>query len=92
MNPKIILFTKHSEGKRVKLYQFEDCPFCEKVRQHLNKKGIKFEKIEAPRSRNSEIRKDLFKKSGVLTVPVIKIGDKFVGESFDIIDYLDKNF
>jgi len=53
---------------------------------------LEFEKIEVPRDRNSKVRKDLFKKSGVPTVPVIKINNKFIGESSDIIDYLDENF
>jgi len=34
----------------------------------------------------------LFKKSGVLTVPVMKIGDKYLGESQAIIDFIDENF
>jgi alkyl hydroperoxide reductase subunit F len=78
--------------QKILLYQFEDCPFCEKVRKKLREKNLEFEKVEVPRDRNSEIIKDLFKKSGVLTVPVIKIGGKFIGESKDIIDYLDENF
>ena len=37
-------------------------------------------------------RKELFKKSGVLTVPVIKIGERYIGESQRIMDYIEKNF
>ena len=80
MNPKIILF------------QFESCPYCEKVRQKLKEKKIEFEKINVPRDRENQERKDLFKKSGVLTVPIIKIGDMYMGESQDIINYLDEKF
>ena len=79
-------------NQKISLFQFESCPYCEKVRQHLKKKNLEFEKIEVPRDRESGIRKDLFKKSGVLTVPVMKIGDKYLGESQAIIDFIDENF
>ena len=77
--------------QKITLYQFETCPYCEKVRQKLNELGIKYKKIEVPRDRNSEIRKEIAKKSGIPTVPVIKIKNKYIGESQDIIDYLEKN-
>jgi glutaredoxin len=79
-------------ASKIILYQFESCPYCEKVRKKLNELGIKYEKIEVPRDRNSEIRKELLKKSGVFTVPVIKIGNFYLGESEEIIKYLKKNF
>lgn len=79
-------------SQKISLFQFEDCPYCEKVRRKLKKKKIEFEKVEVPREREDVIRKELFKKSGVLTVPVIKIGEKYIGESQEIIDYLDENF
>jgi len=76
----------------ITLYQFEQCPYCEKVRQKLAEKNLEYEKVEVPHDRDSEIRKDLLEKSGVATVPVIQIDEKYIGESGDIVEYLEKNF
>lgn len=78
--------------QKITLFQFEQCPFCEKVRQKLKELGIEYEKTNVPHTRDAEERKDLFEKSGVWTVPVLKIGDKYIGESGEIIKFLEKNF
>ena len=77
---------------KISLFQFESCPYCEKVRRKLKEKNLDFEKINVLLSRENPIRKDLFKKSGVLTVPVVKIGEKYIGESQRIIYYLEEKF
>ena len=77
---------------KIILYQFETCPYCIKVRNKLDELGIEYKKIEVPRDRESTIRKEIFKKSKVPTVPIIKIGDFHLGESEDIIKYLEENF
>lgn len=73
---------------KIKLYQFETCPFCIKVRNKLGELGLEYGKIEVPRDKESEERKFLFEKSNVRTVPVIEIDGKFTGESEDIIEKL----
>tara|TARA_Y100000310_G_C20435825_1_gene693675 strand:- start:340 stop:579 length:240 start_codon:yes stop_codon:yes gene_type:complete len=77
---------------KITLYQFELCPYCEKVRQKLKEKNIEYKKVEVPHDRDDPIRKELLEKSGVQTVPVIQIEDKYMGESSDIINYLEANF
>ena len=77
---------------KITLYQFETCPFCAKVRAKLDEKGLEYEKVDVPRDRESQERKDIAKKSGVLTVPVIHIDDKWIGESDEIVTYLEENF
>ena len=76
---------------KIKLYQFEECPFCAKVRAKLDELGIsdKVEKINMERDREDPKRKELAEKSGVLTVPVIEIDGKFTGESDVIIKKLE---
>ena len=74
----------------IKLYQFETCPFCAKVRAKLEELGFKHEKINVSRDRESKERKELSEKSGVKTVPVIEIDGKFKGESDVIIEKLEK--
>ena len=74
------------------LYQFEECPWCEKVRQKLKELGLQYKKINVIRDRENSERKELYKKSGVPTVPVINIDEKFIGDSAKIIEFLEKNF
>ena len=75
---------------KIILYQFESCPYCRKVRDKLDELGWKYEKVNVSRDRSSKERRDLFKKSGVKTVPVIKIDGDYTGESDDIVDELEK--
>lgn len=72
----------------IKLYQFETCPFCEKVRAKLEELDFKYKKVNVSRDKESEERKKLLEKSGIQTVPVIEIDGKFTGESDVIIQKL----
>jgi glutaredoxin len=72
------------------LYQFEICPFCKNVRDKLKEKNLEYEKIDVEYDRKSHLRKELFNKTGIFTVPIIKIDDKYIGDSNKIISYLDK--
>ena len=72
------------------LYQFEDCPYCEKVRIKLRELKLNYKKINAAKTREDPLRKMLFQKSKVPTVPVIEIDGKFIGESDVIIKKLEE--
>ncbi|HLC58405.1 MAG TPA: glutaredoxin [Candidatus Nanoarchaeia archaeon] len=72
------------------LYQLEDCPYCKLVKEKLEEKNIEYQNVNVIRSREDKLRKELFEKSGVPTVPVLQIGNKYIGESKDIIKYLEK--
>lgn len=74
----------------ITLYQLEGCPYCELVRQKLDKKKLEYETIEVSRDRNDPLRQELYQKSGMRTVPVIKINDFYLGESTEILKYLEK--
>jgi|TARA_Y100000310_G_C20595232_1_gene770162 glutaredoxin len=75
---------------KITLYQYENCPFCMAVRDKLEELGLKYEKVEMSRDHESQERKDLAQKSGVMTVPVIDIDGEFTGESDAIIEKLEK--
>ena len=77
---------------QITLYQYEQCPFCKLVREKLAEKGLEYEKVNVPYDQADPQRKELLEKSGVSTVPVIKIDEKYIGESADIVKYLDENF
>ena len=74
------------------LFQFETCPYCAKVRGKLDELKLDYKKVNVDSNRDSEQRKELLEKSGVGTVPVLKVDDKYIGESDIIVDYLEKNF
>ena len=82
---------------KLTLYQFKDCPYCAKVRAKLDSLELEYDKVNVLRNREDPIRKELWRQSGVPTVPVLKITDKnqpdlFIGESEKIIDYLQQHF
>ena len=74
----------------IKLYQFENCPYCTKVRGTLEAKGIEYEKIEVPLDR--EERTELLEISGQYMVPVLVDGDTALKDSSAIIDYLNDKY
>lgn len=76
----------------IALYQFEECPFCAKVRATMEKLGLQYKKVNVPQDRNDPLRKKLLKESGVPTVPVLEIDGKFIGESGIIIKYVKERF
>ncbi len=75
---------------KITLYQFEECPFCAKVRLFLKELKVPFSTVTVAANRDDPLRKELLQKSGVPTVPVISINGKYVGDSQKIIDYLQK--
>jgi glutaredoxin 3 len=76
---------------QITLYQFENCPYCAKVRAKLEDLGLAYEKVNVSNNRDDPLRQEIAENSGIQTVPVIKIDDEFIGDSQKIIDYLDKN-
>jgi glutaredoxin 3 len=77
---------------KIILYQFEQCPYCAKVRAKLKEMKVEYETINVEYDRENTLRKELFEKTGVNTVPIMKIDGKFIGDSEKIIAYLDENF
>ena len=72
----------------VRLYQFENCPYCEKVRLILEEKGVPYGKVEVPYHRREEIQR----LSGQNLVPVLVDGATVVFDSPRIADYLEERF
>ncbi len=71
----------------LKLYQYETCPFCEKVRQKLAEMGLEYEKIEVDPANKPEA---VISTGG--TVPVIDDDGHIMNESGDIVDYLEEKY
>ena len=62
---------KRSKGMHVKLYQYNNCPFCCKVRAFLDYYGIEYEKVEVNPLLKTEIKFSEYRK-----VPIIIIDDQ----------------
>lgn len=73
----------------LELYQFEFCPFCEKVRLILDYKGLEYKKVEVTPGFG---QLEVFKISGQKQVPVLKDGDTVISDSTEIALYLDKKY
>jgi len=72
------------------LYQFPNCPFCRKVRDWLDTHGIDYETVDVEHDRADALRQEIAERSGVTTVPVLKIGDgRWIGDSERIIAWLE---
>lgn len=64
------------EGKEVKVYSTPTCPWCKKLKDWLNEKGIEYEDIDV--ASNQGAAKEMIKKSGQMGVPQIEVGDKVI--------------
>lgn len=79
----------------LKLYQYEACPFCVKVRRAIKRQALNIETGDVKRSESA--REELLAGGGELKVPCLRIdegerGYQWMYESKDIIGYLEKRF
>ena len=72
--------------KKVRVYTTNYCPYCQKAKSLLKLKNISFEEIDL--TDNQALRDELEEKTGWMTVPMIFIGEKFVG-GFDNLAELE---
>ena len=78
--------------KHYKLYQYNACPFCVKVRRFLKKESINIELINA---KNDVFKKKLIQNGGILKVPCLRVESqkkqvKWIYESNEIIVFISK--
>ena len=74
----------------MKLYQLEGCPYCAKVSSVLDEKGIGYETINVPGSK--DLRTELIEVSGQDSVPVIVDNGEVVSDSERIIAFLNEKY
>lgn len=65
----------------VKIYSFEGCPWCDKVKKYLQARGVEYEVCDIEMSDTA--REECEKISGDLTVPVTTIDGKNFVLGFD---------
>ena len=66
----------------VLLYVTGWCPYCERARGLLAKKGVEFTEIDV--DEDGKLREEMIARSGRRTVPQIFIGDRHVGGCDDL--------
>jgi len=59
------------------MYSTGWCPYCERARALLTKKGLAFNEIDV--DEDAKLRKEMIARSGRRTVPQIFIGAKHIG-------------
>lgn len=72
------------------LYQFPECPFCQRVLMKMQDLGIEIPVKDT--RRDSEAREELIQLTGRTQVPCLVIDGKPMLESADICDYLEREF
>jgi len=72
----------------MKLYHFEACPYCEKVRSTLKRMDVRFESIEIDPSDRSAV----LALTGQELVPVLSDGDAVIHDSTRILRYLVRTY
>ncbi len=85
----------NKQTEKLKLYQFQACPFCIKVRRAMKRMSLNIETRDA--MNNAEYRDELGRDGGAIKVPCLRIEDDkgkytWMYESSDIIQYLQSQF
>lgn len=62
--------------KKVVVYSTPTCPWCKRTKEYLTQKGINYTDINVAADRNAA--KEMIKKSGQMSVPVIMIDNEMV--------------
>ena len=76
---------------KLELYYYEQCPFCHRVLQTINKLNLE-DSIEYKNTlENPEYRAAHLQKTGRSTVPCLYIDGKPMFESADINQWLEEN-
>ena len=69
-------------SKKVIVYTTDYCPHCKRAKDLLRHKKISFEEVDL--THDQAKRDEAQAKTGWMTVPMIFIGDKFIGGADDL--------
>lgn len=73
----------------LKLYYFEECPYCQKVIKHMKDNDISVEMVDI--KADPKKRGELEKVGGKVQVPMLLIEGKPLYESDDIVSWFKTN-
>ena len=77
------------KNPNLELYYFPSCPFCQIVLRTITNLNLDVKLTNIHEDENA--RKKLFKDTHRYTVPCLYIDENPMHESYDIIDWLEKN-
>lgn len=69
--------------KKVTVYTAQNCPYCVRAKDLLQRRGIAFEEVQIGWDDEAAWKK-MYERSGMKTVPQIFVGDKCLGGFTDI--------
>jgi glutaredoxin 3 len=61
----------------ITLYTTDACPFCVRVKQLLDARGVSYDEINL--ARDADGRAQLAQRTGMMTFPQVLIGEELVG-------------
>jgi len=73
---------------KVKMYTTDYCPYCQMAKQLLQQREVEFEEVYVSRD-DHKMRTDLYKQSGMKTMPQIFCGEQLIG-GYTELSELDK--
>jgi len=76
----------------IRLYDYPDCPFCQKVRIVLAEKDLEFERLHVDLRRGEQKTAEFLKLNPYGKVPVLIDDDVVVYDSTIINEYLDEEY
>jgi glutathione S-transferase len=76
----------------IRLYDYPDCPFCQKVRVVLAEKDLEFERVLVDLRKNEQKAPEFLKLNPYGKVPVLVDDDVVVYDSTIINEYLDEEY
>lgn len=76
----------------LKLYNYPDCPFCQKVRVVLAEKDLEYEKVLVDLRKQDQKRPEFLQLNPYGKVPVLVDEDTVVYDSTIINEYLDEEY
>lgn len=76
----------------IRLYDYQDCPFCQKVRVVLGEKDLEFERIHVDLRKSEQKAPEFLKLNPYGKVPVLIDEDVVVYDSTVINEYLDEEY
>lgn len=84
-----------AETSGLKLYQFNQCPFCVRTRRSIRRLGLNIETRDA--RNDAQWKNELIDQGGRYQVPSLRIDNddknvEWIYESKNIIQYLDQRF
>jgi glutaredoxin 3 len=76
------------EKTAIRLYTGDYCPFCRRVKQELERLGLKYDSVDA----DADGREEIIRLSGQRAIPILTIGDEVLVDSSHIIRELRKRY